>query len=170
MYSQARQDDFVLHLIDKPGTYLEIGASHPISINNTYALEQRGWGGLSLDIEASNLSAWNEHRRNPLIIADAITYKYEAKHYDYLQLDIDPPENTYKALQRVFECGVTFSVLTYETDAYSDSRFVEPSRELITSKGYILAFKDIMCPFGAFEDWYINPKTININKLKTWIP
>lgn len=169
MYSQARQDDFVLHLIDYPGTYLEIGASHPISINNTYALEQRGWTGLSLDIEASNLPAWNEHRKNPLIITDAIQYKYEAKHYDYLQLDIDPPVNTFMALQRVFECGVTFSILTYETDAYSDSSFVEPSRELITSKGYVLAFKDILCPFGAFEDWYINPKFVDASKLKTWI-
>lgn len=169
MYSQARQDDFVLHLIDKPGTYLEIGASHPISINNTYALEQRGWSGLSLDIEASNLHEWNQHRQNPLIIADAITYEYEAKHYDYLQLDIDPPANTFKALQRIFECGVTFSILTYETDAYSDSSFVEPSRELITSKGYVLAFKDIESAFGPFEDWYINPKTIDKNKLKSWI-
>ena len=168
MYSQARQDDFVLHLIDKPGSYLEIGASHPISINNTYALEQRGWTGISLDIEASNLHEWNQHRKNPLIITDAITYEYEAKHYDYLQLDIDPPVNTFKALQRVFECGVTFSVLTYETDAYSDSSFVEPSRELITSKGYVLAFKDILCPFGAFEDWYINPKFVDASKLKAW--
>lgn len=168
MYSQSRQDDFVLHLIDRPGTYLEVGASHPISINNTYALEQRGWTGLSLDIEASNIHEWNQHRKNPLIITDAITYEYEAKHYDYLQLDIDPPVNTFKALQRVFECGVTFSVLTYETDAYSDPTYVEPSRELITSKGYILAFKDILCPFGAFEDWYINPKTIDQNKLQTW--
>lgn len=169
MYSQAKQDEFVLHLIDKAGTYLEIGASHPVSINNTYALEQRGWQGISIDIEASNLQPWNECRQNLLIIADAITYEYESKHYDYLQLDIDPPVNTFKALERIFERGVTFSVLTYETDAYSDPSFVQPSRDLITSKGYVLAFKDILCPFGAFEDWYINPKTIDKNKLKTWI-
>ena len=169
MYSQAKQDEFVLHLIDKAGTYLEIGASHPVSINNTYALEQRGWGGISLDIEASNLQTWNECRQNPLIIADAITYEYESRHYDYIQLDIDPPVNTFKALERIFERGVSFSVLTYETDAYSDHSFVQPSRDLIKSKGYILTFKDIQCAFGPFEDWYINPETIDIKKLKTWI-
>jgi ATP-dependent Clp protease ATP-binding subunit ClpA len=43
MYSQARQDDFVIHMMNgKVGEYLEIGASHPIDISNTYALEQLG--------------------------------------------------------------------------------------------------------------------------------
>ena len=45
-FSQANQDLFVLEMLDykKNGSYLEIGANEPISISNTYLLENEfGW-------------------------------------------------------------------------------------------------------------------------------
>jgi hypothetical protein len=160
MYSQAGQDKFVLDRIGANGTYLEIGASHPVHINNTYLLELNGWTGISIDIEDKNVHHWNNYRKNPLIIADALTYNYQDVPYiDYLQLDIEPSENTFNCLMRILETTKTkFGVITYETDAYLDDRFVKPSREILQSLGYTLAVADVMCDFGPFEDWYIYNK------------
>jgi hypothetical protein len=161
MYSQAGQDKFVLDRIGTKGTYLEIGASHPVYINNTYLLELNGWNGLSIDIDDSNKVAWYECRNNPLIIADAITYNYnDVERIDYLQLDIEPTENTFACLQHILKTTKTrFSIITFETDAYLDLRFVKPSRDILQDLGYELIKPDVQCEFGAFEDWYID-KTI----------
>ena len=170
MYSEAKQDQFVLHMMNgKIGTYLEIGAWQPVDCNNTYLLEQNGWTGISLDISSHYQGAWESIRSNPLIIADALTYEYdEVDHIDYLQLDIEPPEQTFAVLQKLMQLKTTYSVITYETDRYSDPTYVQPSRELLLSKGYILAIPDVLCKGGPFEDWYINPDFIDIKLINTW--
>ena len=116
MYSQAKQDIFVYHMTKyKKGNYLEIGASHPVHINNTYLLETNGWTGISIDIDNQNELAWKDIRRNPLIITDALTFNYASlneKYFDYLQLDIEPSVNTYNALLKVLESKIEFGVIT----------------------------------------------------------
>lgn len=170
MYSQARQDDFVIHMMNgKIGEYLEIGASHPIDISNTYALEQLGWTGLSIDISDSCKQIWSEKRKNPLIIADALTFDYpKKKRIDYLQVDVDPSETSFKALQRVLESKTRFSIITFETDSYSNTNFVMPSRNLLQKEGYTLIYPDVLCGFGPFEDWYIDESVINAELFKTF--
>ena len=115
MYSQARQDEFVIHMMNgKIGEYLEIGASHPIDISNTFALEKIGWTGLSIDISDSCKQVWEEKRINPLVIADALTFDYpKKKRIDYLQLDVDPSEVTFKALLQVLKSKTIFSIITF---------------------------------------------------------
>lgn len=155
----------------KVGTYLEIGASHPIYINNTFLLEEKGWSGISIDNDNQNEQQWWIKRKNPLIIADAMTFDYTTlnqKYYDYLQLDIEPPLNTYKALLRVLESKIEFGIITYETDSYFDSTFVEPSRKALQDSGYTLVIPDVQCSFGAFEDWYINEKYIDKSLLNSF--
>jgi hypothetical protein len=173
MHSQAKQDLFVLHMMNnKQGSYLEVGASHPININNTYLLEKNGWKGVSIDNDNQNEIIWNQCRKNTLIITDAIIFDYKSLNqtfFNYLQLDIEPPLNTYKALLRILESGIEFGIITYETDAYFDSRYVEPSRKILKELGYSLVMPDVQCEFGAFEDWYINEKYIDktlINSFK----
>jgi hypothetical protein len=171
MYSESRQDEFVLHMMNgKIGEYLEIGAAFPIEANNTYLLEKNGWSGLSIEIDPIYDELWKKERTNRLVIADALMYDYEKKdHIDYLQLDIEPPAQTFKVLQKLFELNTTYSIITFETDAYIDSSFVTPSRDLFLSKGYMLAVPDVKCSSGgAFEDWYINPNYIDVELLKTW--
>jgi hypothetical protein len=170
MYSQERQDDFVLHMMNgKVGEYLEVGASHPIDINNTFLLEQHGWTGLSIDIDDSCKQIWQEKRKNPLIIADALTFDYPQKErIDYLQIDVDPSEVSFKALLQVLKSKTRFSIITYETDAYADNRFVQPSRQLLQSEGYKLIRADVPCGFGPFEDWYIDESVINAELFKTF--
>lgn len=170
MYSEARQDEFVMHMMNgKVGEYLEIGAAFPIEANNTYLLEKNGWSGLSLEINPSYEKLWKAERKNKLVITDALTYAYEEKeHIDYLQLDIEPPSQTFRILQNLFELKTTYSIVTFETDAYIDESYVRPSRELFLSRGYVLAVPDVQCKGGPFEDWYINPKFIDVDLLKTW--
>lgn len=161
MYSQAGQDKFVLDRIGKNGTYLEIGSAFPIAFNNTYLLEQNGWSGISIDFQPLYQSEWIACRKNPLIIADALTFDYpNVDRYDYLQLDIDPTENTFALLQRLLkEYKTRYSIITFETDAYLDTRFVEPSRKLLAEHGYKLEVADVSCEgYGIFEDWYIDTK------------
>lgn len=171
MYSEVKQDEFVVHMMNgKVGTYLEIGAWHPISTNNTYLLEQKGWTGLSLDISSVYEEAWKRERKNPLMIADALEYEFaDIPHIDYLQLDIEPPKQTFAVLEKLLKLKTTYSVITYETDAYGDPTYVKPSRELLQSRGYILAVPDVLCGSGPFEDWYINPQYIDVKLLQTWI-
>lgn len=170
MYSQAKQDDFVIHMMNgKIGEYLEIGASHPIEINNTFALEQLGWTGLSIDISNQCEQIWKQKRKNPLIIADALTFEYPTKdRIDYLQVDVDPSEVSYKALQQVLKSKTRFSIITYETDAYADKRFILPSRTLLQKEGYTLIAPDVLCGFGPFEDWYIDETVIDAKLFKTF--
>ena len=170
MYSQEKQDEFVLHMMNgKVGEYLEVGASHPIDINNTFLLEQHGWTGLSIDIDDSCRNIWLEKRKNPLIIADALTFEYPQKErIDYLQIDVDPSETSFKALLEVMKSKTRFSIITYETDAYADNTYVQPSRQLLQSEGYKLIRADVMCGFGPFEDWYIDPLVIDANLINTF--
>ena len=170
MYSQEKQDEFVLHMMNgKVGEYLEVGASHPIDINNTFLLEQHGWTGLSIDIDDSCKNIWLEKRKNPLIIADALTFDYPQKErIDYLQIDVDPSETSFKALLQVLKSKTRFSIITYETDAYADNTYVQPSRQILQSEGYKLIRADVMCGFGPFEDWYIDPLVIDANLINTF--
>ncbi|RWQ44205.1 MAG: FkbM family methyltransferase [Mesorhizobium sp.] len=52
-YAQHGEDTFLLNTIFKgqthPGRYLDIGASHPVRISNTYLLYLRGWSGVVVE-------------------------------------------------------------------------------------------------------------------------
>lgn len=50
-YSQHGEDRFILEFFEnrKQGTFLDIGASHPFRISNTYLLYQNGWRGVCVD-------------------------------------------------------------------------------------------------------------------------
>lgn len=167
----SRQDQFVLHMMGgKVGQYLEIGASHPILINNTYLLEQQGWRGTSIDIDPINEPMWKATRKNPLMITDALKLNFiDAERIDYLQLDIDPPEQTMQCLVNMLSTGCRFSIITFEHDAYTGSNVRQLSRQVLESQGYILAIPDINSQFGPYEDWWLDPTSdINLELLKTW--
>lgn len=52
-YSQHGEDTFLINTIFKdqtrPGRYLDIGASHPVRISNTYLLHRQGWSGIVVE-------------------------------------------------------------------------------------------------------------------------
>lgn len=158
MYSQAGQDEFVLSLIKK-GYYLEIGASHPVNISNTYLLEKNGWTGVSIDNDNQCQEIWGQLRTNPLVIADAMTmdYSFLPDRVDYLQVDIEPADNTLKALLALPLNRVRFSVITFEHDRYREGDKVrDKQRELLTSLNYKLAHPDVCYEGKPFEDWWVD--------------
>jgi FkbM family methyltransferase len=56
-YSAAKEDIFLSSLFpEKVGSYLDIGAGHPVSGSNTYLFYKRGWKGITIDpLKAMNL-------------------------------------------------------------------------------------------------------------------
>jgi len=168
-YSQATQDEFVYTLVCKMlgvrdnGYYLEIGAYHPITINNTFFFEKNyNWKGVSIDISNEFEATWHSIRKNSLIIQDATRVDYEAvlasfpKVVDYLSLDID---SHYEAvLQRIPFDKYTFKVITMEHDFYRfGDLYRKREREILSSLGYYLLCPDVNMGGDAFEDWWIHP-------------
>lgn len=181
-FSESYQDMFVLSMLNgkKSGTYLEIGAGNSFYGNNTALLEQQfNWTGVSLDIDEGFVNAHTQERKNPCLLKDATKINYEiflsemgfSNEIDYLQLDCDPPEVTYKILLTIpFETH-KFAVITYEHDYYCDETksFQEKSRKYLESYGYVRIVNNIS-PDGerSYEDWWVHPDLIDntiINKM-----
>jgi hypothetical protein len=114
---------------------------------------------------------WYEQRSNPLLLTNAITCDWEEiikEHYksniiDYLQVDIDPAQNTYKCLENLPFNNIDFKVITYEHDAYAGGdEWRQKSRKFLESKGYVLIAGNVSKEYGLpFEDWWVNLKYIN---------
>ena len=178
--SRENQDLFILSVLDKKkeGTYLEIGSATPIIDNNTYLLESEfNWTGVSIDFNYAFINEFNV-RSNPFILADAteldydllISNHYKSTHIDYLQLDIDPPSNTFKALNKINFDKFSFSVITYEHDLYAGGEYErEASRKVLESYGYTRVISDVMHNNLIFEDWYINEKYMPTDIWKQFI-
>lgn len=172
-FSQAGQDLFVLSLFEEgyKGTFLDVGCGDPIEINNTYLLEQQGWKGLSIDIQYMH-EKWLIMRKTPFICIDALKCYYQTliqmfelgDTIDYLSLGIEGYGHRFQALERIMDQGLEFKVITIEHDVYAIREEIErtPQRELLTKLGYILYKADVEFGGKPFEDWWINPKYINI--------
>jgi len=69
--SQLGQDGWVLEHKRTPGFFLEIGCFHPKDLSNTYALEQCGWNGISVDPFPTG--DWRTTRPNTELVTKAVT-------------------------------------------------------------------------------------------------
>lgn len=174
-YSQIGQDKWVASKSEykKNGYFIDIGAGHPIDINNTYYLENElNWTGLSVDIGPptaygfrdgshtidSYKKYWSEKRSSKIHCEDALLIDYiklfneydVPKFIDYLSMDIHPPFATCKVLEKIPFDKYKFKFITFETDSHRDERTREFSRNILESLGYKIITSDIQ------EDWYIN--------------
>ena len=57
----------------KNGFYLDIGAQHPVSNNNTFMLFEKGWEGINIDLDKKNIDLFNIARPNDLNLNLAIS-------------------------------------------------------------------------------------------------
>lgn len=179
-YSQAYQDMFVLSMLDgkREGTYIEIGCADPIYNNNTYLLETEfNWNGVSIDINPEEIKKFQNTRNNLAITHNALTLNYSElfsklkfnSNIDYLQIDCEPAEVTYKILQQIPFDEYNFRVITYEHDYYADETksFREKSRKFLENKGYVLVAGNIAPDKNStFEDWWVHPKLVNPEIIK----
>jgi len=166
-YSQAFQDKFAYDNCRKK-TYIEIGAAKPVSKNNTHLLEQKyGWKGFSIEKDKVFEKEWVDSKReNKIYWADAIRFNYKQaaiennlrKHIGYLSCDIDPPENTFRALKKVISSGFTFDVITVEDDRYHASgNWHKVAEQYLKNYNYKVAVRDVTTKKGQlFETWFIN--------------
>ena len=169
--SQALQDIFAYSVVGTGGTYIEIGANHPSKHSNTYELEiTHSYKGFSLELnELKWHSRWRgqTERKNKIYWKDAITFDYlDAVNANnlpteigYLSIDIEPPANTFAALQTVINSGVTFKCITFEHDAYrgGDLDYDSISKDFLKSNGYKIAVKNVYYndPSNHFETWFV---------------
>ncbi len=169
--SQALQDIFAYSVLGPNSTYIEIGANHPTKNSNTYELEvTRGYKGFSLELnERKWHSRWQGcvERKNKIYWDNAITFDYPnavtsngmASEVGYLSIDIEPPSNTFAALQTVINSGVTFKCITFEHDAYQggDVDYDSIARDFLKSNGYKVAVKNVYykTPANHFETWFV---------------
>jgi len=178
--SQARQDRFVHLMLENQNqnqcVYLELGASTPININNTYNLEQLGWKGLSFDIETKLVPLWKEFRTNELLIKNTITTNWEnilqdysflqKNPIDYLSFDVDDAsEKTFKNFP--FD-KIKFKIITMEHNLYfgpnnpnGGTQLKKLSSDTFKSLGYICICENITHGNNPYEDWWIDPQYIN---------
>ena len=169
MYSQVKQDEWVLSLFPKghKGTFLDIGCNHPVTINNTLLLEKNGWTGFAFDKE-NYRKAWKA-RSTPFIQTDVLEYDFKQLNLptviDYLSLDVDDLGTNYRMMKTLLEFGLEFKAITIEHNLYIGEHFNQqerlPQRTLLSLAGYQLAVPDVVSVDGLenkFEDWWINPK------------
>jgi tetratricopeptide (TPR) repeat protein len=181
-FSQVYQDMFILSVLNgkKNGIYLEIGASHPHKNSNTYLLETLfNWSGIGIEYQEDLAKQHKDTRRNPVLCTDALIIDYEkllSRYFpdttdiDYLQLDIEPPRNTYEVLLSIPFNKYSFSIITYEHDYYVDitRSYREKSRDYLESIGYELIVPNISPNNNSpFEDWWVHPNLIDRERIKT---
>ena len=171
-HSQAGQDLFALEVVKNNKTYIEIGANHYKHSNNTYPLEvENNWLGFSLELSQKKFKhVWEEQseRTNKIYWDNAITFDYAnavhknkmPKRIGYLSCDIEPAANTFAALQKVIEDGISFDCITFEHDNYkSNLDYDKIAREYLKSKGYKVAVENVYAlnkPHRLFETWFVN--------------
>jgi len=182
--AQSKQDIFAYSVIGKNGSYIEIGANRPKKNNNTYELEvSHGWKGFSIELDTT-LKAWWEdcpERTNPIYWDNAITFDYLSAlkqnnlstEIDYLSCDIEPPYNTFSALQAVINQGIKFKCITFEHDlyAYTEKDFNEISKNFLIEHGYKVAVTDVFWkrPENHFETWFVrNDVDFNLVTYSDW--
>jgi hypothetical protein len=173
--SQCYQDMFVLSCLDGKtnGTYLEIGSGDPFVSNNTAILEVVfNWKGVSLDINPDHVENFFNRRKNTIAEGDATQVDYDelfkevnlGPHFDYLQVDCEPPGISFAALKKIPLDKYTFSAITFEHDYYTneDQYVRDESREYLQSHGYKLVVNNISVDDShSFEDWWANPKFVS---------
>ena len=173
--SQEGQEAFVLNVLKekRKGYYVEVGGYHSKNINNTYLLESEyAWKGVSFEIEKNRSIEYNENRINPCLNVDAINFNYKEyfeennfpKQIDYLQIDIEPAENTLKCLKSLPLNEYRFSVITFEHDLYVDKvknhAVQTEAQEILKNLGYILVIENVFWENQPFEDWWVDPSSV----------
>lgn len=177
-YSQSWQDIFVLTVLDGKlnGTFVELGASEPQYMNNTFLLESVfGWKGISIDFRQELKDYWNKLRPNGNLVLDnawAINFDLLLStlpaQIDYLQIDLDETSSLpcFKRIPTTHR----FSVITFETDIFAGHKQLQlESREYLKSLGYILLIDNVAVKnystntWEPFEDWYVDPTVVDQN-------
>ena len=162
------------------GFYVEIGSNHPRIYSNTFILESVfNWNGVAFELASSLVDLYNFRRRNRSIATDATSFDFRQLFQElqlpnimeYLQLDIEPANNTFMALKRVPLNEYRFAVITFEHDLYSNPNNIDIQRkayDLLSSYGYVRVVKNVCSNGKPYEDWYVHPQLVDSSFIEEW--
>jgi len=150
------------------GRFLDIGSGNGLQGSNTATLENAGWNGVCVDLNAEAVE-WNRVNRksSKAVCADATICDWkkvldlavgQTITFDFISFDVD--EATIPAVKHFPWDSVRFKVLTIEHDAYQrgpEARSV--IRDVLSKHGYMLLAADVCADFNCepYEDWWIDP-------------
>lgn len=148
----------------KNGFFVEVGAGHWQSQNNTYILEKHfDWQGVAIDIMPNLAEEYNQNRSNNCVVGDAMSFNWDKyfeennfpKRIDYLQIDVDktPEYANLFALLNLPLSRYRFNAITLEHcyNMYPQiGKVRDLQREIMFSYGYTLVAA------GFDEDWWID--------------
>jgi hypothetical protein len=178
-YSQVYQDLFILSMTNgkKNGTYIEVGAGADELGSNSKLLVLWGWRGFGIEFDPKLAALHRANRKNTVLEVDALTVDYESLCakladengvIDYLQLDCEPSETTFRIMEKIPFDKYKFRVITYEHDHHVDiyKKWRQISRDYLKSKGYTMVVNDISPDNKAsFEDWWVHADLVDPNIL-----
>jgi hypothetical protein len=169
--AEAKVDRFAFGLCGPNGTYIEIGSQKPVQRSNTVSLERLGWKGFGLELDIRHQIHWPAGRKNPIYWEDATTFDYWKAAKDqglperinFLQADIEPPENTFIALKKAIESGLTFDYIAFEHDVYcQEIDYNVIATDYLLTKGYKVAVYNVCSQrkrnpgvWSHIETWYV---------------
>ena len=172
-FSQAGQDIFVISVLDgkRNGKFLDIGASDPKIINNTFLLENYfDWKGTQIEIDKDLADKCKLERNSNVICEDATKVDYnkvfeDLGEIDYMSLDIDGLPTLEVLKQIPFE-KFKIKVITFEHDSYRVGNHIKSeSRKIFDSFGYTRICADVANENNVYEDWYVHKDFIDLNRI-----
>ena len=79
-YSMDGEDLFIDNFFkNKTGLYVDVGAYHPLELNNTYLLHKRNWKGINIDISSLSIDYFNFLRPDDININLGVANKNSLK-------------------------------------------------------------------------------------------
>jgi FkbM family methyltransferase len=95
-YSQFGEDVMVNYYFEQnginKGTYIDVGAYHPVYMSNTYRLYTKGWSGLNIDPTPGSMNLFNLYRPDDVNLEAAVAEK-EGDNYFHI-FNSNPELNT----------------------------------------------------------------------------
>jgi len=174
MPSQACQDEFVLWALNQtePDTFIELGSSDGFTINNSLALEQKGWEGLMVELEPKYRDSLSK-RTSAHIIGDAAKLDWEylkTEHkclqgtVGYLSFDVD--DSSWPVYQSFPWETIRFKIITFEHNDYLwGPNFRDQVREKMRNLGYVMVCGNVKYMANAFEDWFVDPNHVDLARV-----
>lgn len=154
-FGQLDQDRIILAYLNQKhdGTFVDIGCGQPFTLSNTALLEKEfGWSGIAIDImDIPDCDSWSNRPNTKLIISDALNIDYESlfndffgdREIDFLSLDLEPPELSFRVLEKLPFDKWKPKIIAYETDSYRDNgeQRDKEAIEFMSNLGYSLRAK-----------------------------
>ena len=80
-FSQFNEDIFIEKYFEniRKGSFVDLGAFHPIKFNNTYLLYKKGWSGINVDLNQTSIDMFNILRKRDKNICALISNKKNKK-------------------------------------------------------------------------------------------